>query len=213
LVCLVAARDLRREKLGLGRGLSWEATLDDLRLALDTNPAAKNLLGCRHLIVTFSSEGALWLERRNGEAPRARVCLDPARAEGEWAALFEGEVIGFHCAMAAAMAIGLAAHTDARRSDPKAVLDLLPAIEAGLLAMCDLAQYGHGSIGEELPTGFPAARIAGKILDVLRGGEQDATERLARVEIAWRPNPALLPPIGALSKLRSRLSAVRSGAV
>ena len=68
LVCLVAARDLRREKLGLGRGLSWEATLDDLRLALNTNPAATNLLGCRHLIVTFSSDGALWLERRDGDA-------------------------------------------------------------------------------------------------------------------------------------------------
>jgi hypothetical protein len=62
LVCLVAARDLRREKLGLGRGLSWEATLADLRLTLDTNAAATNLLGCRHLIVTFSSDGALWLE-------------------------------------------------------------------------------------------------------------------------------------------------------
>jgi hypothetical protein len=34
LVGLVAARDLRRERLGLGRGLSWEATLGDLRLAL-----------------------------------------------------------------------------------------------------------------------------------------------------------------------------------
>jgi hypothetical protein len=186
LVCLVAARDLRREKLGLGRGLSWEATLDDLRLALDTNPAATNLLGCQHLIVTFSSDGALWLERRDRNAPRARVCLDPARAEGEWAAQFEGEVIGFHCAMAAALAIGLAAHTDARRSDPKAVLDLLPTVEAGLLAMRDLAQYGHGVVGNELPTGYPAARIAGKILDS-RGGKQDATERLARMEIAWPP--------------------------
>jgi len=186
LVCLVAARDLRREKLGLGRGLSWEATLDDLRLALNTNPAARNLLGCRHLIVTFSSEGALWLERRDREAPRARVCLDPARAEGEWAAQFEGEVIGFHCAMAAALAIGLATHTDARRSDPKAVLDLLPAVEAGLLAMRDLAQYGHGVVGDELPTGYPAARIAGKILDA-RGGKQDGTERLARIEIGCPP--------------------------
>ena len=118
--------------------------------------------------------------------PRARVYLDPARAEGEWAAQFEGEVIGFHCAMAAALAMALAAHMDARRKNPKAALDLLPAVEGGLLAMRDLAQYGHGTVGNELPTGYPAARIAGKILDA-RGGKQDATERLARIEIAWPP--------------------------
>src|SRR5262249_2376508 len=39
LVCLVAARDLRRETLGLSHGLSWEATLDDLRVALHSHPA------------------------------------------------------------------------------------------------------------------------------------------------------------------------------
>lgn len=63
LVCLVAARDLRRETLGLSHGLSWEATLDDLRVALNAHPAALHLLRCHHLIVTFSSDGALWLDR------------------------------------------------------------------------------------------------------------------------------------------------------
>jgi hypothetical protein len=184
-VCLVAARDLRREKLGLGRGLSWEATLDDLRLALTSHPATLGLLGCRHLIVTFSSDGALWLERTGGTDLRARVCLDPGRAEGEWAAQFEGEVIGFHCGMAAALTMALAAHIDARRGKRNAELDLLPAAEAGLLAMRDLKRYGHGLVGDGLPTGYPVARIATKILDG-RDGKQDARERLARIEIEWR---------------------------
>ena len=193
LVCLVAARDLRREKLGLGRGLSWEATLDDLRLALNTHPAALNLLRCRHLIVTFSSEGALWLDSADGTGLRARVCLDPARAEGEWGAQFEGEAMGFHCAMSTALAIALAAHTDARRSDDKAQLDLLPAIEAGLLAICDLKRYGHGLVSGDLPTGYPVARIAQKILDTHQG-KRDPGERLARIEIAWPGKSAAVAP-------------------
>jgi hypothetical protein len=185
LVCLVSARDLRREKLEVGRGLSWEATLDDLRIALNTHPAALSLLACRHLIVTFSADGALWLERRDDGDPRARVCLDPARAEGEWAAQFEGGAIGFHCAMTAALVMALVGYIDARRSDPnKAALDLFPAAEDGLLAMRYLQQYGHGLVGDELPTGYPVLGVANNILDV-HYGRGEPRERLARIEIAW----------------------------
>ena len=194
LICLVAARDLRRERLALDRGLSWEATLDDLRVALDTHPAARLLLNCRHLIVTFSADGAFWLDRTKEAAPRAHVCLDMGHAEGNWAARFEGEAVGYHCAMAASLGLALAGYTDARRdrkkdnkSEPE--LDLLPAIEAGLLAMRDLKQYGHGMVGDTLPTGYPIQRVAAKILDA-RDGKLDATERLARIEIEW-PSDAI----------------------
>lgn len=180
LVCLVAARDLRRERLGLGRGLSWEATLDDLRLALASHPSATGLLRCRHLIVTFSVDGAVWLERREGMDPRARVCLDPQRAEGEWAEQFEGQTVGFHCAMAAALTLALAVQI----GDPKAEIDLMPAAEAGLLAMRDLQEYGYGPADSPPPAGYPVMRVARKILDV-HSGKTDARERLARIEIEW----------------------------
>ena len=194
LICLVAARDLRRERLALDRGLSWEATLDDLRVALHTHPAARLLLNCRHLIVTFSADGAFWLDRTKVAAHRARVCLDTSLAEGDWAARFAGEAVGYHCAMAASLGLALAHHIDAQRNKPQSELDLLPAIEAGLLAMRDLKQYGHGIVGDTLPSGYPTQRIAAKILDA-RDGKLGATERLARIEIDW-PSDAINPRPG-----------------
>ena len=189
LVCMVGATDLRREKLALGRGLSWEATLDDLRMALHNDPTAHQLLQCRHLVVTFSSDAALWLDLTNREAPLARLCLDPTRAEGEWETQFPGKAFGFHSAMAAALAIGLAAHTQVEDANP---LDLLPMIEAGLIAIRDLKQQGHGPV-DEPPDGFPVKRIAAKILKV-RDGQLDKGERLAKIDIPWPANPAAADP-------------------
>jgi hypothetical protein len=191
LVCLVSARDLRREKLGLSRGLSWEATLDDLRLALHYHPAARQLRQAQHVVITFSADGALWLDHTDGAAPRASMCFDPMRAEGEWETRFPGRAFGFHCAMSAALALGLASHTNKR--GPAAPLDLLPAIEAGLLAMRDLKEHGHGPVGDTLPVGYPLDRIAAKIADV-HDGKVDKKARFARTTIDWPANPATADP-------------------
>jgi hypothetical protein len=189
LVCLVGARDLRREALALGEGLSWEATLDDLRLALQSDPVARRLTACRHLVVTFSSDAALWLDLTDKSAPIARLILDPARAEGEWANQFEGEAFGFHCAMAGALALGLADHAD-KAVGPGDGLDLTPAMEAGLLAMRDLRRFGHGKVMEgKLPGGFPVQPIATRILDVRDAG-RPGPDRLARLTIAWPAGPS-----------------------
>lgn len=202
LVCLVGATDLRREKLALGRGLSWEATLDDLRLALHNHPTAHRLLECRHLVVTFSADAALWLDLTDRAAPLARLCLDPTRAEGEWETQFAGEAFGFHCAMAAALARGLAAHTEAPRTG-SAALDLMPAIEAGLLAMRDLKQNGHGPVSDTLPAGYPVDRIAAKIRDA-RDGRLDKRELLSRIDIAWPANPAAADPAWSIVEASQR---------
>jgi hypothetical protein len=193
LVCLVSARDLRREKLGLSRGLSWEATLDDLRLALHYHPAAQQLREAQHVVVTFSADGALWLDHTDRAAPRASICFDPMRAEGEWETRFRGGAFGFHCAMAAALALGLARHTDARQRDPTAPLDLLPAIEAGLLAMRDLKEHGHGPVSNTVPEGYPVSRVAAKIVDA-HNGNVDKKAQFGRTSIGWPKTPGEADP-------------------
>lgn len=183
LVCLVSARDLRREQLGLSRGLSWDATLGDLRLALHNHPAARELSKAKHVVVTFSGDGALWLHRTDDAEVHACLCFDPIRSEGEWETQFAGEAFGFHCAMAAALAAGIARHTDDTR-DQQGSLYLPLAIEAGLLAMRDLREYGHGPVGAVPPKGYPIDRIAAKILAV-HDGSVAAKERLAWIDIDW----------------------------
>ena len=43
--------------------MSWERTIEDLGDALANNPVLKPLNACRHLIVPFSVDGAIWIER------------------------------------------------------------------------------------------------------------------------------------------------------
>jgi hypothetical protein len=204
LICLVAAADLRRETLALSEGLSWEATLDDLWLALRDHPVAHRLLACRHLVVTFSSDAALWLDLTDPAAPLAHLCADPTRAEGEWEAQFPGEAFGFNTAMAAALALELTVPADAARIG-SATIDLRPAMEAGLLAMRDLKQYGHGKFGDPdpPPTGYPIDRVAAKI-GAARDGQIDKQERLAGIEIAWRRDTLVSDPPWSVVEVSQR---------
>jgi len=192
LICLVAAADVRRETLALSEGLSWEATLDDLRLALRDHPVAHRLLRCAHLVVTFSSDAALWLDLTDPAAPLAHLCADPTRAEGEWEAQFSGEAFGFNTAMAAALALELTVPADIARIG-SATIDLRPAMEAGLLAMRDLKQYGHGEIGDRHSLGYPIDRVAAKI-KAARDGQIAKQERLAGIEIAWGGDTVVSDP-------------------
>ncbi len=194
LICLVSARDLRRETLLLSHGLSWEASLEQLYTALQSHPAGIVLSKAQHLIVTFSSDAALWLDNTERNEPKAWLCFDPRRAEGEWGSQFEGEVFGYHTAMAAALALHLTREITQARQDkqepptqPK--LNLLAGIEAGLLAMRELIRDGHGKIeidANKQPDGFPFRTIAARILDARDNRIKDA-ERLASLPIEWKP--------------------------
>jgi hypothetical protein len=106
-VCLVSAADLRRECAALSSGLSWERTVDDLRTGLLHNHLLSSLTRCRHLVVTLSADGALWLDRSDAGQTRATLFFDPNGAEGEWAHRLGGEVVGSSTAMAASLADAL----------------------------------------------------------------------------------------------------------
>ncbi len=156
LVCVVSADELRQECVRISRGLSWEHTVEEVRDGLLNNHAVAPLAQCRHLIVRFAADGVLWLDRAPS-GPKAKLIFDAAGAEGGWEEAREGNVFGSSTTLTAAIVYGLA------RSLPAAdagQLDLVPAIKAGLAAVRNLEEYGHGLDGEEMPRGFPAARLA-----------------------------------------------------
>ncbi|MGE0225152.1 MAG: RyR domain-containing protein [Acetobacteraceae bacterium] len=217
LVVVVSARDLRRETVALSRGLSWEATLDEMRVALHTHPLAQSLLRCRYLIVTFSMDGALLLDLDEPDRIQARLCLDPARAEGEWSRSFAGETFGFQAVMTASLAWQLREHIAERRStkpESAPTLDLLPALEAGLLGMRDLRRNGHGPVAGPSPAGFPAQRLACRILEALPSSPATAAgrsrgsagDRMSRLTIAWRPSDRLDPSWSMIADTQGRAS-------
>lgn len=208
LVCLVSADDLRRGQATINRGLSWERTIDDIRMALASDPVLSGLRACRHLVVTLSRDGALWIDDPSDANARAVLIFDPAGAEGAWDVGREGQLTGYLTTMVSSLAFHVA------RAPSSMKLDLSPAIQAGLLAMRDLSATGHGRVepaaGERAvePVGYPASRMADAIgatsVAVMASvtipwGNAAADERWMIVESAQIPagshsTPSLLGP-------------------
>jgi len=157
LIVLVSAQELRHECVRLSTGLSWERTVEELQHALHNNPFLEELATIpRHLLVTFSADGALWIDN-TADQPKATLIYDAAGAEGAWAPQFKGKAFGYLSCMVAALVYEVMCDSQ----HPK--LDL--AAKTGLAVMRDLHKTGHGSVtGEAAPNGFPFNRLAGVIL-------------------------------------------------
>lgn len=175
LVVIVPAEELRRREVRLSRGLSWEATAEDLVIELNRNPQLKPLLKARHLIVTFQSDGAFWLDNDPSGA-KSLLVFDALRAEGEWSeSQGEGGAFGYLSCFTAAIVRELCVPSkEIKIQDDKAkpegatklVPDFESALGAGLGASRELRRVGHGEVvtGEKEPKpGFPFGHIAGKI--------------------------------------------------
>ena len=70
LVVLVSAHELRKTTAQISTGLSWEQTLESVFGALEPQGALAGLTECRHLVITFESDGGLWLDQSDGAAER-----------------------------------------------------------------------------------------------------------------------------------------------
>jgi hypothetical protein len=167
LICVVSAKELRRECVSLSQGLSWEQTIEDLRDALFNNPAVSPLGKCRHLIVTFGMDGALWLDRTNAERPDAWLIYDAGGAEGEWEQTLadKGKSFGYHSCLVATIVQSLAQYLDLPPAKQREHSLFRAALAAGLNAKRDLLANGHGDVGHDPPNGFPVARLAAKLAE------------------------------------------------
>lgn len=163
LIVVVSAQDLRRECAWISQGISWEATVEGTLRALDENPKLRQMLQCEHLIVTFSSDAALWIHGGGGENSRRTFVFDPERAENEWAGQFPGEAFGYLSCMVAAVVRGLVHHEERKVQASSPLPDLYEAISAGLSSMRSLRESGHGRVIDEEPSGLPHKRLAGAL--------------------------------------------------
>jgi hypothetical protein len=178
LVVIVPAEDLRRQSFRLSKGLSWEATAEDLTAELNNNPRLAPLLNARHLIVPFQSDAAYWRDQSEKDA-RAMLVFDAKRAEGEWAeSQGKGSAYGYLSCFTAAIVKALSFPVM-----PGSQPDLETAIGAGLSAGRTLRHIGHGALPDKAdddPTpGFPFEQIAAEI-----NGKPDAKYVSAVVPLA-----------------------------
>ncbi|MDQ0291578.1 RyR domain-containing protein [Oligosphaera ethanolica] len=164
LVITVGASDLRRSDALVNRGMSWEDTLESLASELAPGGDLEALTKCRHLVIAFESEGALWIDI--GGPPGVNTdTLDRVRCqfvyrtdsiEGEQRKNTKGTAFGFLSCITAAVAWHLA---------KGASLDMPRAMEGGLSAMSRLLLDGHGPSSRP-GNGFPVERLAKCIKNV-----------------------------------------------
>ncbi len=141
LVVIVSVDDIRCEEVAVRKGLSWEDSIQSLIFGLNSNMAVRNLMKCRHLVINFGSEGALWIS--NNGTPEYKLIYDPARLEGEWSGQFKGEVFGNMSCLTAGIVNQLVL--------PEETMDIGTGIVSGLSAMRILLKHGHGSSGNTKP--------------------------------------------------------------
>jgi RyR domain/ATPase family associated with various cellular activities (AAA) len=150
LIVVVSGDQIRRTNIRLSRGFSWEATVEDLQAELFNNPVLKPLLKARHVIVTFRSDGAFWLNNTlvtGSETPiEEMLVFDGTRAEGDWAAAQgKGAVFGYLSCFTAAIVWELCRGKESTKPD------ICSALTAGLSASRELRRLGHGLVTIQRP--------------------------------------------------------------
>ncbi len=144
MIIIVSADDLRRGEVKISQGISWERTIQDVLVEIKSNAALKDLKLCRHLIITFGSEGALWIQPQDsfGDSP-IKMIFDPGYQENAWKTKFNGEVLGRSSCFTSGVIYSIANFMGTPPFNIKN-LDLCDGIISGLSAMRALLKSGHG---------------------------------------------------------------------
>ena len=137
LIAVVSAEDLRREEVMISTGRSWEHTVQGLLEELSSNARLADLKRCRHLLISFGFEGALWVEGPGDKTPKATLVFDPGRLEGTWIDMFDGSVRG----TASCMTAGIVRAVMNDQKSPS----IGEGAALGLAAARAMFEAGHGS--------------------------------------------------------------------
>jgi len=147
LIVVADADDLRASGVPVSRRMSWERTALDLIWHLKGTPQLVALRRCRHLVVRFGLDGALyWSWPETAPLPVAWLIYDPHREEGDFAEAVPGTMTGFSSAFVAALTACLAGQIfDGEPSLPTRTTPglMLSAIRQGLGAARALLQAGY----------------------------------------------------------------------
>lgn len=143
LVLIVSARNLRLSDVMISTGQSWERTIQDLLTELKTNPTLADIVKCKNLLITFGTEGVLWLTNPGEERPSCQLIFDPEHLEGQWEANIKRTASMLAVSFTAGIAVNLI------QSSPET--SLKNGIKSGLAAMRRMVLSGHGQVTPQTP--------------------------------------------------------------
>jgi hypothetical protein len=139
VIVVIRIDDLRLTEVNISRELSWERTAQDLTWELIYNHRINDLARCAHVVVSFSTAGALLLSAPGGDdpgsSPRSALFFDPRVMEDMWTEEHPGSMMGYTACLTAALAGRIMV-------DPVAP-DIDRGIQRGIAAMRSLHLQGY----------------------------------------------------------------------
>ena len=158
LITVAWIEDLHLSGAIVDRGLSWERSVQDVLWELAGNEEINALALCKHVVISFGSDGALLISRsrEGGEQIVKRfLVFDPKGIEGTWRERYPGDTKGSTACLTASLVYQVMCNPQ----EP----NIENGVRLGLAAMRTLHQngYGRGSADTfQADLKFPHAKIA-----------------------------------------------------
>ena len=102
-IVIINGDDLRAKGVNISKGLSWERTAQDFVWQIHNNPNLTFLIGCKHVIVPFGLEGAIYYSNNNGEV-ESRLYFLTSEFEGDSFKDEDGKMYGLTSCFVAGLA-------------------------------------------------------------------------------------------------------------
>ncbi|MBW9149811.1 Ryanodine receptor Ryr [Clostridium sp. CM028] len=101
-IVIINGDDLRSKGVNISKSLSWERTAQDFVWQINNNPNLAFLASCRHLIVPFGLEGAIYY--KNEGVPEIKLYFLPYEFEGGFIKDSQGKMYGLTSSFVAGLA-------------------------------------------------------------------------------------------------------------
>ncbi|WP_378954797.1 RyR domain-containing protein [Pelosinus sp. sgz500959] len=173
-IVVINSDDLRSKGVNISKSLSWERTAQDFVWQINNSPNLAFLAQCRHLIVLFGLEGAIY--HRNDGVAESRLYFLPYEFEGGSVADSQGKMSGFTSCFVAGIARSIVL---GHESNEEIVTSIGEGIREGIVATQKYFIAGFGKKIEEDPFPHPEIFIEGENDFIYKEHVQDVAIRLS----------------------------------
>lgn len=171
-IVVINGEDLRSKEVNLSKSLSWEKTALDFVWQLNNNPNLIFLARCRHFVVPFGLEGAIYY--RNDGKSESRLYFLTHLFEGDFIKEDQGKMYGLTSCFVAGLAQSIVADMCNCEGISKAIDE---GIRAGIVAAQKYFIQGFGTDIEKCPFPHPAIFSEGENDFIYKEHIQDVVVR------------------------------------
>jgi len=138
-IVIINADDLRSKGVNISKSLSWEMTAQDFIWQIHNNPNLSFLENCRHLIIPFGLEGAIYY--RNENVIETKLYFLPYEFEGGFIKDYQGKMYGLTSCFVAGLASAI---VSGRQENEELYESIYNGIRKGIVAAQKFFISGFG---------------------------------------------------------------------